>query len=121
MSSTELQQWLNLVHSSPKFVIKIDEKTGKGFVRSPQIVPANDGEYWVAGETRLKSGRKLASVFRVQTNSGGTLLGGYWRVGEEWLDQQDERSYAALASTRDKETPFDWSYAVPLTEDIYHS
>ncbi len=121
MSSTELQQWLNLVYSSPKFVIKIDEKTGKGFVRSPQIVPANDGEYWVAGETRLKSGRKLVSVFRVQTNSGGTLLGGYWRVGEEWLDQQDERSYAALASTRDKETPFDWSYAVPLTEDIYHS
>jgi len=120
MSNDQLHQWLNLVHSSPAFVIKIDQKTGKGTVRSPQIVPANDGEYWVAGETRLKSGRKLASVFRVQTNSGGTLLGGYWRVGEEWLDIQDERSYSALASARDKETPFDWTYAVPLTEDIYH-
>lgn len=121
MCENEVQKWLNLIHSSPKFVIKIDEETGKGFVRSPQIVPANDGEYWVSGVTCLNSGRKLASVFRVQTNSGGTLLGGYWRVGEEWLDLQDEESYAALGSTRDKETPFDWSYAVPLSEDIYHS
>ena len=121
MVSDELRQWLNLVHSSPTFVIRIDDKTLQGTVRSPKIVPANDGEYWVAGETSLKSGRKLASVFRVQTNSGGTLLGGYWRVGDDWLDLQDDLSYAALAYTRDEETPFDWSYAVPLSEDLYHS
>lgn len=121
MRDNELQQWLNLVHSSPTFVIKIDGKTGKGYVLSPQVVPANDGEYWVAGEACLRSGRKLASVFRVQTNSGGTLLGGYWQVGDEWLDLQDGGAYAALASTREKEHPFDWSYAVPLSEDIYHN
>lgn len=83
-------------------------------------MPANDGAYWVAGETRLKSGTTLASVFQVQTSSGGALIGGFWRIGDDWFDLQDDQAFRVLASSRDQETPFDWSYAVPLSEDMYH-
>lgn len=115
-----LIQWLNLLKSSPNFAIRIDEKSGQGKMASPKIVPANDGEYWLHGETCLKNGTTLTSVFRVQTNSGGTLLGTYWDVDGKWMDATDDACFDRLGLTKSDAMPYDWSYTIPLTEDIYH-
>lgn len=38
-------QWLNLVHMSPRFVIRIGNAKERPVVQSPKVVPKNDGEY----------------------------------------------------------------------------
>jgi len=115
-------QWLNLVHSSPSFVIRHGAEGENANVRSPAIVPNNDGEYWISGETVLKNGHSLPSVFRVDTNAGGTLVGAYWRISEQWWDFQNRPAvFEALGITEADAFPFDWSYAVKLEEDIFHS
>ena len=121
MIDAHTRQWLGLLESSPNFVIRVDEKTNQGSVRSPAMVPKNDGEYWVFGNTILKTGAELPSVFRVQTNSGGTLLSAFWFISGTWYDFQDSKAYKNLGISRDDATPFDWSYSVELEDDIYHS
>ncbi|MEL6563227.1 MAG: hypothetical protein AAFQ59_02195 [Pseudomonadota bacterium] len=114
-------QWLNLVHTSPTFVIRMGGEKDNANVLSPPVVPNNDGEYWIAGETVLKNGVKLKSVFRVDTNAGGTLVGAYWRIADAWWDFQNRPAVLDALSAEEKEIfPFDWSYAVALEEDIFH-
>lgn len=121
MIDSHTRQWLGLLESSPSFVIRVDEKTNQGTVKSPPMVPKNDGEYWVFGSTTLKTGQELPSVFRVQTNSGGTLLSAFWCIDGDWHDFQDPKAYKKLNTNRDDATPFDWTYSVKLEDDIYHS
>lgn len=77
--------------------------------------------YWVAGETTLHSGRKLESVFRVDTNAGGSLVSVFWKVNGQWHRHDDADTLAALEMLKGEVFPFDWSLAVPLEEDIFHS
>ncbi|WP_330962007.1 hypothetical protein [Photobacterium sp. 53610] len=115
-------QWLNLLHSSPSFVIKVGEQNESPSVLPVRSVPKDDGEYWVAGETELRNGYKIPSVFRVDTDTGGNLLGVYWKIQNEWWDFQDKPSVLeALALTEEDVFPFDWTYSVSLDEDIFHS
>jgi hypothetical protein len=54
------------------------------------------GIYWVAGATVLKSGRELSSVFCVDADSGGELLGAFWWIDGYWYSQQDDATLTAL-------------------------
>jgi DNA-binding XRE family transcriptional regulator len=50
-------------------------------------VPSSSGIYWVSGACKLRGGRELESVFRVDTDSGGSLLAAYWWIEGRWFEQ----------------------------------
>lgn len=115
-------QWLNLVHMSPTFVVRVGTKNAKPTVQSPKIIPSGDGEYWVAGSTKLKCGTELDSVFIVDTDADGALLGVYWRIADQWWDFQNRPGvFEAIGACESEVFPFDWSYSIPLESDLYHS
>jgi hypothetical protein len=111
---------MNMMRGSPSFVLRQTGEDGSADVLKPERVPANDGIYWVAGTTVLKSGRELSSVFCVDTDSGGELLAAFWWIDGKWYSQQDDATLRALGLSRSEVFPYDWRYHVPLTEDIYH-
>ncbi len=117
----ELRRRLNLVESSKAFVLKEVGNDGSAAVRSVQVVPNDDGIYWVGGATKLANGRELTSVFRVDTNAAGNLLAIYWQIGSDWYEHDSEETFRALEIQRDEAFPFDWSYRVPLEKDAFHS
>jgi len=90
--NTEMRKWLNLVHSAPNFVIWIEKADSTPVVQQFKIIPNNKGEFWVAGDTILKSGQKIPSVFIVDTNSGGSLMDAYWNIDDKWWNFQDRPS-----------------------------
>jgi len=114
----ETKKWLNLLRSSPSFVLK-DKPDGGAQVVSPQRVPASDGFYWVHGETVLPSGKVLESVFHLDTNSGGELHEVYWWIDGSWYDHRNTEALALLGPDAEI-SPFDWSYSVPLENDVFH-
>jgi len=116
----DLIRILNLLGGAPGFVVRIDDRTGKFTVSNPGRVPAGDGTYLVAGQSRLKGGRVIDSVFHVNTDTGGTLLGAWWKIDGHWTDHQDPEAPQALGLTRAEVFPFDWTYAVAMSDDIYH-
>ncbi|WP_375748936.1 hypothetical protein [Vibrio sp. HN007] len=114
-------QWLNLVSSSPMFVIKVGKEHEASKVVAVALIPKNDGEYWVAGETVFKNGMKVPSVFRVDTDAGGSLMDVYWKINSDWWDYQNRPYvYDALELPESELFPFDWSYAVNLEDDNFH-
>lgn len=114
-------QWLNLLHGSPSFVIRIDPRTGAPTVVQVEIVPEDDGRYWVAGTTILARGDRIPSVFEVDTTAGSSLAGVYWKIDETWMSSTEKtRILPALHAAVDDVFPFDWTYAVPLARDVYH-
>lgn len=114
-------QWLNLVSSSPTFVIKVGRENEKPKIVRVASVSKNDGEYWIAGETLFKNGMKIPSVFRVDTDTGGSLMGVYWKIKNVWWNSQNRPYvYDALELPKSELFPFDWTYSVKLDEDIFH-
>jgi len=113
----ETKKWLNLLRSSPGFVLK-DKPDGGAQVVSPKQVPGSDGFYWVHGKTVLHSGRVLESVFHLDTDSGGELNEIFWWIEGSWYDHRDPEARGMLGSDADI-FPFDWSYSVPLEEDAH--
>lgn len=120
ITSKDLVQRLNLLKNSISFVLRELGSDGSANVLDPERIPANHGIYWVPGETILPSGRRLPSVFRVDTDSGGELTGTYWFIGDKWYDQQDADTLPALSLTRAEVFPYDWRFNVPLERDIFH-
>ncbi|WP_420113486.1 hypothetical protein [Pseudactinotalea sp.] len=114
-------QWLNLLHGSPTFVIRIDQLTGTPTVVQVEVVPEDDAIYWIAGTTMPPRGDRIPSVFQVDTSAGGNLVGVYWKIGPTWISSAEpSQALGALAARERDIFPFDWSYAVPLTRDCYH-
>ncbi|MCR8945595.1 hypothetical protein NW249_26160 [Streptomyces sp. OUCMDZ-4982] len=114
-------QWLNLLHGSPSFVIRIDPRTGAPAVTQVEVVPDDGCVYWIAGTTTLPRGDRIPSVFEVAPSAGGSLLGAHWKIGASWMSSSDRAQvFAALNAEENDVFPFDWSYAVPLARDIYH-
>lgn len=114
---SETRKWLNLLHSSPRFVLR-DQPDGGAQVLFLNEVPASDGFYWVHGKTILKSGQQVESVFHLDTDSGGELYEVFWLVEGSWYDHRDSHARAILGSDSDI-FPFDWIYSVPLAEDSH--
>lgn len=120
-SDATTAQWLNVLHGSPSFVIRVDPRTGAPTVAQIEVVPDDDGLYWIAGTTTLPRGDRIASVFEVDTMSGGSLVGVHWRINGTWVTSSEKtRVFHALHADEGDVFPFDWSYAVPLARDLYH-
>ncbi len=120
MIEPEFIKHLNLVQSSPSFVIHIAENTGAGAVSNPTAIPDKSGEYLIHGTTTLKCGHELESVFHIDTATGGTLRAIYWMLTSGWTDSQDADAPSALSLDRSEVFPFDWTFSVPLERDIFH-
>ena len=114
-------QWLSLLQSSPEFVVKVGSDAESATVVCLNLVPKDTGEYWVSGTTVLKNGVEIPSVFRVDTNAGGALIGAYWYIDDEWWNFQDRPGvFEALGYKEAEIFPFDWAYAVNLEDDMFH-
>ncbi|SHK71077.1 hypothetical protein SAMN05421803_12914 [Nocardiopsis flavescens] len=113
-------QWLNLLHGSPSFVIRIDPRTSTPTVVQVEVVPDDDGVYWIAGTTTLPRGDVLPSVFQVDTAAGGSLLGVHWKIHGRWMSSSDRTQVlAALDAGEGDMFPFNWTYVVPLARNVY--
>lgn len=120
ISDTDICQRLNLVRNSGSFVLKETGTQGEADVLSLNQIPKNNGIYWLGGKTVLKSGRELESVFRVDTDTGGTLVSVYWLINGGWHMHEEESALNALGLAKDDVFPFDWSYSIELEEDNFH-
>ena len=116
----EFVKSLNLLDGAPRFVIRVDAKTQKCTVLNPEKIPDNDGAYLVHGTTILANGTRVRSVFNVNTDSGGTFMAVFWKVGTCWMDSQDINIPEAFGIDRVDMFPFDWEFSVPLENDIFH-
>lgn len=121
INDTEMRQRLNLVRTSGSFVLQEVGEQGDANVLSVKIVPKASGVYWIGGTTVAKSGLEIDSVFRVDTNSGGTLLSTFWWVDGAWYKHEDNEPLIVLGLSKKDVFPFDWQFTVPLEEDIFHS
>jgi len=121
ITDAELLQDLQFLNSQPSWVYRELPGEDRAELLEPATVPAETGVYWIAGETTLHAGRKLESVFCVDTDAGGELVSVFWKIGDHWYRHDDTDTLAALELSQDEVFPFDWSYVVPLEEDIYHS
>lgn len=111
---------LNLLRTSKTFALREVSKDGSADVVCPPRIPDSDGVYWVSGYTKLKNGRSLESVFRLDTNAGASLLAVFWLIDGKWFQQEDADALSALGVSRADAFPFDWSFAIPVTKDAFH-
>ncbi len=121
ITDTELRQDLQFLSGQKSWVYREMPGQDKAEVLTSPTIPKETGVYWIAGETTLRSGQKLESVFRVDTDAGGSLVSVFWKVNGQWHRHDDADTLAALGVSNDEVFPFDWSLAVPLEEDIFHS
>ena len=117
--SPDIAKNLNLLRQSPAFALR---ETGDGgfAVVSPSTIPADGSIYWLAGESRLPVGSTVPSVF-VVGGGGSELVRVYWHVHDTWVQSDDPRALDLLAADRSAVFPFDWSYAIPVANDIFHA
>ena len=116
----EMCQRLNLVRSSPSFVLQEFGAEGAANVIAVDVVPQAQGVFWVAGTTVAKSGRRIDSVFRVDTDSGGSLRSVFWWIDGEWYDREHNDALTALGLSHAEVFPFSWGFSVPLEDDAFH-
>jgi hypothetical protein len=116
----ELSKRLNLLRSSCNFVMQEVGDQGEAKLMTVPRVPPSSGIYWISGACKLRGGRELESVFRIDTDSGGSLLAAYWWIEGRWFEQDSPDALPTIGLPRDAVFPYDWTYAVPLAEDIYH-
>jgi hypothetical protein len=116
---SELAKTLNLPRTSPAFALKQIGNDGSLEVIQLRKIPADSAIYWVSGTSKLASGRDVPSVF-VIADGGGSLIKVYWYVGDRWFHSDDADALDALGLSRDEVFPFDWSYALPVANDVYH-
>lgn len=114
-------QWLNLLRGSPSFVIRIHPRTHAPTVVQVEVVPDDDGIYWLAGTTTLPRGDRIPSVFEIGASADGSLAGVHCKINETWMSPADT---ARVRRTLDAEGrdlfPFAWTDAVRLARDAYH-
>jgi hypothetical protein len=120
ISDPALRQDLQFLCAQPSWAYKEVAGHGKAEVIKPTSIANQTGVYWVAGTSTLRGGRKLDSVFRVDTNAGGTLISVYWKIGSQWHFHDDLDVLPNLGLVSDEVFPFDWSFAIPLEYDIFH-
>ncbi len=120
IANDELRKRLDFVLTSGSFVLNKTGDAGEAGVFSVSVVPNKSGVFWVPGTTRLKSEQALKSAFRVDTDSGGSLLSVYWHVQENRYEHTDESVFEQLGVAKKDSTSFDWEYSIPLEKDVYH-
>jgi hypothetical protein len=116
----QLRQTLQFLATQKSWVMKDIPKQNKSEVLTLKLIPKETGVYWIAGETRLRSGRKIDSVFRADTNGGVSLIAVFWKIDGQWYRHEDYDTLGALNLQKEDVFPFDWTFAVPVEEDIFH-
>ena len=116
----DLVERLNFLRMFKKRVLQELDDQGRAKVLTLDTVPKSDGIYWAGGTAVLKNGTEVESVFRVNTDTGGTLLSSYWWIGSAWYETDEAAALSAAGCTKEDAFPFDWRYNTPLSEDIYH-
>lgn len=96
----ELVKQLNLLYASPAFVFRENGRTGAIELKATNEVPESDGIYWTAGACRLKGGRDVPAIFRIDTNAGGSLQGVYLRIADAWFEHSDPEALAISKAAR---------------------
>jgi len=114
-----LVKMLNLINDQPQFVAR-ETKNGAFDVLRPGVLPNNDGFYWVAGITRLRSGRELESVFVIDTDSGAEQANVFWRHGGVWYQHAEvDTLLGELHLSHGDFFPYEWKYYVKVANDIH--
>jgi len=116
----QLHQALQFLVAQDGWVMRDIPKQNKSEVLSLRLIPKSSGAYWISGNTRLRCGRDILSVFRVDTDSGGTLTTVFWKIGPNWYRHDDLDTLGALELPKEEVFPFGWSFSIPLEEDIFH-
>ena len=117
--SPDIAKNLNLLRQSPTFALR-ESEDGRFAVVSPSTILADGSIYWLAGESRLPSGASVSSVF-VVGGGGSDLVRVFWYVHTTWVQSDDPRALELLATNKAGAFPFDWSYAIPVANDIFHA
>lgn len=120
IEDSDIIQRLKMLADSPSFVLRESGEHGEMNVSNPTQIADKTGIYWVHGFTILPSGKRIPSVFRVDTGAGGSLCGVYWHDGECWFNHDDDEALVALRISEGQITPFDWQLSVPLERDEFH-
>lgn len=115
----DLRQRLNLIRESPTFVLRETGRQGEADVLTVTKVPKG-GIYWIGGKCILKLGREVESVFRVDTDSGGSLLSVFWWIDSAWYRHEDVDALKKLGLAKEDAFPFDWRFSIALEKDIFH-
>lgn len=118
ITDLQLTKTLNLPRTSPAFAYR-QRADGSLDVVQPSLIPNDDSTYWVAGRTILANREELASVFIIESG-GGNIVGVYWFVNNGWYKSDDPDAPGALGIPKESIFPFDWQYAIPVENDIYH-
>lgn len=120
INDTSLVKTLNLPRTSPSFAYR-QLPDGSLNVVNPKAITEDGSIYWVAGTTALPRGKKtIPSVFVIE-NGGENLLAVYWYITDCWFRSDDPDAIDALELPKDQVFPFDWSYAIPVSNDPFHS
>jgi hypothetical protein len=117
----QLYSHLNTIVQSKGFTFREMDRAGRTVVKKLAIVPNVSGVHWISGWTTAANGKIIESVFKVDTDTSGSLLSAYWLIGGVWYISTDGDALVALASQRNEVFPFDWRYDVPLEVDLFHS
>ena len=118
VTDLQLAKTLNLPRTSPTFAYR-QCADGSLSVLQPGLIPNDGSIYWLAGHSVLASGKEVASVFVIE-HGGGNLVGVYWFVDNAWYKSDDPDASDALGIPQEGIFPFDWKYAIPVENDIFH-
>ena len=140
VTDLQLAKTLNLPRTSPTFAYR-QCADGSLSVLQPGLIPNDGSIYWLAGHSVLASGKEVASVFVIEHGGGnlvgvywfgklsvtragclggGNLGGVYWFVDNAWYKSDDPDASDALGIPQEGIFPFDWKYAIPVENDIFH-
>lgn len=116
---SEFTKHLNFFLSNPDWAY-CEESEEKMLAIKPDRITKDGETYWLGGTTTLNNGKELGSVFVIQ-DGGAELMKVYWHFEGQWHASDDAATPAMLGLNRSDIFPFDWSYAVPVDNDIYHN
>lgn len=119
VTDQEIIQRLNLVRENPRFVLRVNDD-GSMNVLTPSIVPKKTGLYWVAGDTVLRNGQQIDSVFVIDTNSGAEQCNVYWHhEGAYYEHRESDELSTRLGLAQGDFFPYSWRYRVAIEGDVF--
>jgi len=114
----DLNQRLNLLIESPKFAYRV-YPDGATEVLSPLEIPIDDLEYWVGAKITLRNGHKIDGAF-VLRNGGGEQVRIYFRINGAWKTSDNKKVPDLLSLPREEIFPIEWTYNLPVANDMFH-
>ena len=117
--SPDIAKNLNVLRQSPAFALRETDDGGFAVV-TPSAIPDDGAIYWLAGQSRLASGASVSSVF-VVGGGGSDFIRAFWCVDDTWVQSDNPIAVELLRLPKSDVFPFDWAYAIPVTNDVFHA